>query len=59
MKFYLLALEGVIAAALTGASTAVAMLTPAVAAVLKLRVVTPEGWRRHERVVARVCVEGR
>ena len=47
MKFYLLALEGVIAAALTGASTAVAMLTPAMAAVLKLLVVTPEGWSRR------------
>ena len=45
--FYLLALGGVLAAALTGASTAVAMLTPAIAALLMLLVVTREGWSRR------------
>ena len=45
--FYLLALGGVIASALTGASTAVAMMTPAIAAVLMLLVVTREGWTRR------------
>jgi membrane protease YdiL (CAAX protease family) len=47
MVFYLLALGGVTTAAITGASTSVAMLTPAIAAVLMLLVVTREGWSRH------------
>jgi membrane protease YdiL (CAAX protease family) len=45
--FYLLALGGVTAAALTGASTAVAMLVPAIAALLMLLIVTREGWSRR------------
>ncbi len=45
--FYLLALGGVTAAAVTGASTSIAMLTPAIAALVMLLIVTREGWSRR------------
>lgn len=45
--YYLLTVGMVIVVALTGASTAVAMLTPAVAALLMLLVLTRQGWTRH------------
>jgi membrane protease YdiL (CAAX protease family) len=45
--FYLLAFAMVVAVALTGGTTAAAMLTPAVATVLALLVVTREGWSRR------------
>ena len=45
--FYLLAFAMVVAVALTGGTTAAAMLTPAVATVLTLLVVTREGWTRR------------
>jgi membrane protease YdiL (CAAX protease family) len=45
--FYLLAIGGVTACALTGASTQVAMLTPAIAALLMLLVLTRDGWSRQ------------
>jgi len=45
--FYLLAFAMVVAVALSGGTTAAAMLTPAVATVLTLLVVTREGWTRR------------
>ncbi|HEX8488652.1 MAG TPA: type II CAAX endopeptidase family protein [Propionibacteriaceae bacterium] len=45
--FYLLAFAMVVAVALTGGTTAAAMLTPAVATVLTLLVLTREGWTRR------------
>jgi membrane protease YdiL (CAAX protease family) len=45
--FYLLAFAMVVAVALTGGTTAAAMLTPAVAAVLTLLLVTRQGWTRR------------
>lgn len=44
--YYLLTFGMVVVVALTGGSTAVAMLTPALAAVLMLLVVTRQGWTR-------------
>lgn len=45
--FYLLTVGGVTVAALTGAGTAVAMVTPALGTVLMLMVFTREGWTRR------------
>ena len=45
--YYLLTVGMVFAVALTGGSTAVAMLTPAAAVLLMLLVVTRQGWTRH------------
>lgn len=44
--YYLLTFGMVLAVALTGGSTAMAMLTPALAAALMLLIVTREGWTR-------------
>ena len=45
--FYLLAIGGMTACALTGASTQVAMLTPTIATLLMLLVLTRDGWTRR------------
>jgi membrane protease YdiL (CAAX protease family) len=45
--FYLLAFAMVVAVALTGGSTAAAMLTPAVATLLTMLLITREGWTRR------------
>lgn len=47
VAFYLLALAGSITSALTGAGTAVAMLTPMAATLLMLLVLTRQGWTRN------------
>ena len=45
--FYLLAFAMVVAVALTGGTTAAAMLTPAVATLLMLLLITRDGWTRQ------------